>query len=295
MSMIMMEEDKQHFCSRLCSNLVSFLPVMLVLVFSFFFFLSASASFPFFLAISIALISTIFLVTLRKRKGSLDESLVQDKLQEEELGPSLDDTQTEVHKQSETNEDHEEKSEAQSDYSFPSDSESSNFSIMAKTFELNIQELKGQGDLQSDSSLPSDSESSAGSIMGECFEIDHNGYQNVSSSDSLAAYTDDDEDDDDYDDEEEEEDSLIEINLPRSHFSDLTEEPKQKLGSKLPDFHQESIFKQQCLMELLAEINEMNEDENLIEIDISMGSTKSRDFQLKQELPCLGDQCFLSD
>lgn len=44
----------------------------------------------------------------------------------------------------------------------------------------------------------------------------------------------------------------------------------------LPDFLPESIFKKQGLMELLAEINDMNEDENLIEIDISVGSNNSQ-------------------
>jgi hypothetical protein len=36
----------------------------------------------------------------------------------------------------------------------------------------------------------------------------------------------------------------------------------------------ESIFRQQGLMELFAEIAEVNEEENLIEIDLSMGSIK---------------------
>ena len=93
--------------------------------------------------------------------------------------------------------------------------------------------------------------------------------------------------DDDYEeDEDEEEDSLIEINLPSSHFSDLIEDPKQKLQSKLSD----SIFKQQGLMEFLADINDMIEDENLIEIDISMGSINNPDFRLKQELAYFQDE-----
>lgn len=199
---------------------------------------------------------------LTKKKGPQNESLVQDKIQKEELQPSLNVTQAELNQQSETAENHhEQQAEAQSDYSFPSDSESSNFSVMDNTLELNVEEHKQQANLQPDSSsLPSDSESS--------FEIDQNGYQNVSSSNSLPSDTDD--------DEEEEEDSLIEINLPSSHFSDLTEEHKQTLESMLPDFLPESIFKKQGLMELLAEINDMNEDENLIEIDISVGSNNSQ-------------------
>ena len=40
----------------------------------------------------------------------------------------------------------------------------------------------------------------------------------------------------------------------------LDEEPKQKAQSNLQDFLPESIFQQQGLMEILAEINEMNEE-----------------------------------
>ncbi|KAI4307874.1 hypothetical protein L6164_031004 [Bauhinia variegata] len=120
-----------------------------------------------------------------------------------------------------------------------------------------------------DSSLPSDSESCTGSSMDESSDPDHSKDPNLGISDSsLVSDNDDDED------------SLIEIDLPIGDFSGLSEEPKQKLLSKLPDFLPESIFKQQDLVELLAEINEMNEDESLIEIDISMGSTRSQDQKL---------------
>ncbi|KAK8527098.1 hypothetical protein V6N13_084969 [Hibiscus sabdariffa] len=54
--------------------------------------------------------------------------------------------------------------------------------------------------------------------------------------------------------DEEEEEGLIEIAIP-----------------SLPSFMAESVFQQQDHVELLAEINE---EENLIEIDISMGSIK---------------------
>lgn len=72
--------------------------------------------------------------------------------------------------------------------------------------------------------------------------------------------------------EEEEEDSLIEIHLPKRNFSNLAsaEESTQKMESELLDFLSESILKQQNLMQVLSEINDMNEDESLIEIDISM-------------------------
>ncbi|XP_019431060.1 PREDICTED: uncharacterized protein LOC109338309 [Lupinus angustifolius] len=206
--MTMEKANKQQIFSKLCSisgTLV--LPLILSLVlFSFLVFISISKPFPFLLTLCIILLSTMFLVTLTKKKGYQEKNLVHDKLQKKELQNSIDVTQTVVSQQSESTE----------------------------------------------------SESSTGSIMCGSFEIDHNGNQNVSVSDNSAS------ENDDYDDEEE--DNLIEIKLQRSFLCDLAEEPKQKLESNLPD------FMEQGLMELLAEINE---DENLIEIDISMGSTNS--------------------
>ena len=76
-------------------------------------------------------------------------------------------------------------------------------------------------------------------------------------------------DDNDYEVEDEDvEDNMIEIHLPSSNLSNLTKESMPNLESK-PDFISESIFDQQSLMQLLAEMNDMNEDEDLIEIDIS--------------------------
>jgi hypothetical protein len=80
------------------------------------------------------------------------------------------------------------------------------------------------------------------------------------------------------------EESLIEIALPSGQYVGHKEElPKvnNKKQQKLPDFSAESIFQQHCLMELLSEINEMNEEENLIEIDISMGSIKCSRFEIE--------------
>ncbi|KAL4310519.1 hypothetical protein GQ457_01G007080 [Hibiscus cannabinus] len=74
---------------------------------------------------------------------------------------------------------------------------------------------------------------------------------------------------DDYstseEEEEEEEEGLIEIDIPSN------EEAEQNMQFSLPGLLAESVFQQQDLVELLAEINE---EENLIEIDISMGSIK---------------------
>ncbi|KAE8701362.1 Nuclear transcription factor Y subunit B-3 [Hibiscus syriacus] len=79
------------------------------------------------------------------------------------------------------------------------------------------------------------------------------------------------------------EDSLIEISLPGGHYVKHKEDDQPNnystIQRKLPDFMPESIFQQRSLMELLAELNDMHEEENLIEIDISMGSIKGSTFQ----------------
>lgn len=282
--MIMMKANKQHFYSKMCFNLSTFLPIMLFFVLLSFFF-SNSKSFTFLLAISIVVLFFVFLVTLKKKKGSKNESLVQNKLHEEEL---FDASESDFDQQSETAENHEEQDEAQLDYSFPLDSKSRNFYVMDETFEFNVHKHMQQDVLISDSSLSLDSEKCCGLIMDETFEIDHNRYQNVrnhdrlvsqsdlqySSTQDLTTSDDDDGDDYDYDDDEEEDDddSLIEIHLPSRNLSNLDEESKQNLESK---FLEESILKQQSLIQILEEINDMNEDENLIEIDISMRSSKS--------------------
>ncbi|KAJ6401474.1 hypothetical protein OIU84_016808 [Salix udensis] len=80
------------------------------------------------------------------------------------------------------------------------------------------------------------------------------------------------------------EDSLIEISLPSGHYicdHEEEDEVNYNLQKKLPDFAPGSFFKQQGLMEILAELNEMNEEENLIEIDISMGSIKCPRFEIE--------------
>ncbi|CAJ1971510.1 unnamed protein product [Sphenostylis stenocarpa] len=207
------------------------------------------------LTLLIALLSTLFIVALAKQKGSLHENLVQDSQKKLELQPSLGDVTTQ---QSETAQS---PVEAQSESSFPLYCESSNF--MDKSFELSAEKYVQEADPQSDTSLPSDSESNTSSTMGgESIEIHHSINENLDISDNLAF------DSDGYDDEE---DGLIEIQLPNNHFS---------------EFWAECIFKQQGFTELMAEINEMNEDANLIEIDISKGSTKHQDLRLEKELVC---------
>ncbi|GMI98580.1 hypothetical protein like AT2G04480 [Hibiscus trionum] len=83
------------------------------------------------------------------------------------------------------------------------------------------------------------------------------------------------------------EDSLIEISLPGGHYVKHKEDrPNNKYSTntmqqKLPDLMPETIFQQRSLMEILAEFNDINEEENLIEIDISMGSIKCSRFEIE--------------
>ncbi|MBA0823124.1 hypothetical protein Goarm_019875 [Gossypium armourianum] len=86
---------------------------------------------------------------------------------------------------------------------------------------------------------------------------------------------------DEYSTSEEDDEGLIEIALPSNDTTGLNEEPKPNLQSNLPTLVPEPIFHQQDLVELSEEINEVNEEENLIEIDISMGSIKFPTFEIQ--------------
>ncbi|KAJ4848230.1 hypothetical protein Tsubulata_010096 [Turnera subulata] len=90
---------------------------------------------------------------------------------------------------------------------------------------------------------------------------------------------------DDSDGSISDEESLFEIALPSGQYLGhlhRQQEPKFNLQKKMPDINVlGSCFKQHGLMEFLAELNEMNEEENLIEIDISMGSIKCPRFEIE--------------
>jgi len=81
------------------------------------------------------------------------------------------------------------------------------------------------------------------------------------------------------------EESLIEIALPSGQYVGHAEENPEVINKQqkvAADFCPESFFQQHCLMELLSDINEMNElEDNLIEIDISMGSIKCSRFEIE--------------
>ncbi|MED6106290.1 hypothetical protein PIB30_003701 [Stylosanthes scabra] len=73
------------------------------------------------------------------------------------------------------------------------------------------------------------------------------------------------------------EDSLIEIALPSGHYLG-----QQKRRRELSSAAEALFSHHQSLMELLSELNnDMSEEENLIEIDISMGSIKYSRFEIK--------------
>lgn len=81
------------------------------------------------------------------------------------------------------------------------------------------------------------------------------------------------------------EDSLIEIALPSGHFvgHNQREDSNKYINCSLQQKKRElsgheALFNQQSLMELLAEFNE---EENLIEIDIAMGSIKCSRFEIE--------------
>ncbi|XAR68254.1 hypothetical protein NMG60_11003323 [Bertholletia excelsa] len=75
------------------------------------------------------------------------------------------------------------------------------------------------------------------------------------------------------------EEGLIEIALPDGNY--VKEEAKANLQQKVPDVPSEPILEKQGLIEFLAEINDINEEDNLIEIDISMGSIKCSRFEFE--------------
>lgn len=80
-------------------------------------------------------------------------------------------------------------------------------------------------------------------------------------------------------------DSLIEIDLPGGHYVRPEEDEPNichlQMQQKLPNFFPNSIFRQQSFTDMFSEINEVNEEENLIEIDISMGSIKCSRFEIE--------------
>lgn len=233
---------ENRICSSLCfSRTLGLCIAALVFPSLVFTFLVSFGSSPFLLTIPILVLSTIFIVTFKKKRVILDDNPMQDeedlicdqkilyKKEVDTLRPSLETaSQTMAAQQLENGLMQEYQDESPPDIQFSSDSESSNDSIIGVNFDLNL--------------------------MSSNYMEKDEAISDVSVSDA-------------------DDDSLIEISLPGSKSGGLDEEPKQKpqysnIHGLLPD----SIFQQQDLMELLTEITEMNnEEENLIEIDLSKG------------------------
>lgn len=79
------------------------------------------------------------------------------------------------------------------------------------------------------------------------------------------------------------EESLIEIALPSGNYVNMQKDESDyySLQQKKKELFGDALFSQQSLMELLSELNEVNEEENFIEIDLSMGSIKYSRFEIE--------------
>ncbi|KAG2678241.1 hypothetical protein I3760_12G134500 [Carya illinoinensis] len=234
--------SENRICSSLCFSRTSGLCIaVLVLSLVITFHVSFGLS-PFLLSIPILVLSTMFIVTFKKKRVILDDNPMQDEdlicdqkiLHGKEVRDTLHEPLLET----------------------------------ASQIEATRQQENGLMQEYQDESLPdilfsSDSESSNDSIIGENFDLKLMSSNYMEQDEAISDVSVSDEDDD----------SLIEISLPGSKSGGLDhEEPKQKPQySNIHDLLPDSIFQQQSLMELLTEINEMNEEENLIEIDLSKG------------------------
>ncbi|EEF39608.1 uncharacterized protein LOC8286842 [Ricinus communis] len=201
--------------------------------------------FPFLATISILLFSTVFVVTFSKQKVITGKNPTQD--EEGSMStPNNNLLENEVEEQK-----------------LSAELEAVTFNNSAQQSEVSdIHEYQVES-----TDFPSASESSDDFSASDNFELNwmsfNNVGKNVAISECSISSSDDDEDD-----------NLIEISFPDNNSSELNEESEEKLQTELPEYFPESIFRQEGLMELLAEISEVNEEENLIEIDLSVGSIK---------------------
>ena len=142
---------ENQICSLMWFSRTSLLCVaVLVPVFAYFL---SFGFYPSLVTIPILVLSTLFVVTFRKKNVILDENPVQDEGhicdQKHLLGKEVGQTQTpqplletaiqpEVTQQNEVGVMHEYKVESPPDTLFPSDSESSNDSLIGENFEVNL-------------------------------------------------------------------------------------------------------------------------------------------------------------
>ncbi|KAF2305567.1 hypothetical protein GH714_006799 [Hevea brasiliensis] len=100
--------------------------------------------------------------------------------------------------------------------------------------------------------FPSASESGDDYSESENFELNWVSFNNVGKNVAIS------ESSFSSDNNEDEDDNLIEISFPDNNSVELNEESDEKLQT---EYLPESIFRQEGLMELLADINEVNEEE----------------------------------
>ncbi|OVA20135.1 hypothetical protein BVC80_1663g26 [Macleaya cordata] len=245
----MRESTENQMCpSSLCffRNCLLYVAI-LVLFLAFTAFSSSIFSSVLLISFTVLISSSVFLFKLTNRKPSFEENLVKDELKN---SPEVEEV-------------------------FP-EPELENESIM-KVTQVGVDQIH---DYLLAKSSSSETESGDISFSSEDSDADWSFRNDVG---QFPMFSDDSISDDD---------SLIEIELPGGHYIGSKEEPNfviepkdhYKIGAKeepkfkfqtnLPELFQESIFGKVDLMELLTDINEMNEEENLIEIDISMGSIK---------------------
>ncbi|WCJ33084.1 hypothetical protein M5689_014467 [Euphorbia peplus] len=233
--------ENQDEPSSLCFSRISFLYFAVFLVSSLVFVCLGFS--PFIVTISILCLSSIFLITKKKSssgKNSPESQEVEQKVNQESEADTL---LSEAAKQSQVSEFQDYQVES-TDCPTASESSSDDFSA-TEGFELNW----------------------------ACFD---NLGKNIAVPEMIVFSDDDDEDEDD---------NLIEINFPDNSSVELNEESEEQLQidfansePKIQRAMPESVYMQEGFMELLEEMNEVTEEDNLIEIDLSMGSIKGHNY-----------------
>jgi len=146
--------------------------------------------------------------------------------------------------------------------------------IVSKQRKVNVDILVEENFLNSD-----DEKSNEANEAEEEVDIDDESQDPLSTSEGSEVDHSHDYSDGSISDEE----SLIEIALPSGNYVNMQKDESDyySLQQKKKELFGDAIFSQQSLMELLSEFNEVIEEENLIEIDISMGSIKYSRFEIE--------------
>ncbi|KDP39278.1 hypothetical protein JCGZ_01035 [Jatropha curcas] len=235
--------ESRIFSSLHCIFKLSFLCFAVFVLSLIFFCFKTFGLSPFLVTISILFVSTIFIVTFLKKKGITIENIEKPNQDEGSICSPKSILVKEVEQKL-----------------------NQELEIVTLCNSAQESEVSDIHDYQVESTdFPSASESGDDLSESENFELNwmsfNNASKNVAISEILGSSSEDDEDEDD---------NLIEISFPDSNSVELNEESEEKLQT----YMSENVFNQEGLLELLADINEVTEEENLIEIDLSMGSIK---------------------